>query len=772
MNKILLSSALIAALAVNSVAGEHEWELNGVLKNETSVYTSAANTLRNSGSHSSGELMKMENSINLFINGELSDNAALHIQANLIHDNEGVEDFRAHRAYTQHDYLREFYIDTMIEDSAIGSWDIRLGKQQVVWGTADGVKFLDIINPTDYREWGQNTMEDSRIPLWMVTAETSIGDDSSLQLVWVPDIQINQISGLINTNGRGDAGQPFVSLGADTLTGSYNGFLNIAPELGQTAGVFQSLLQMGGLTGLQGGPMSGTTVQEFTQLTTAAYDGIAANLQTNAPGFAGSDNDVLLTNVFLPLMKSIGDGATVLNTAANQAQPLFNNFVAFMGGLQAAAAGGDAASAQTLGILGNLMYANVAAGMGLDATNPASMAIVAANLGVAAPVDPTNQAAADTQAFGQAVQGAAITGLDTQVFNETSTNLFNGTFDTNNKNDMFDYMGDTLFETFYSFQNMTSTYRQDHENSEFSNHNLGLRFKSTAFDSLNYSLNYYYHWENNPFVDVHWEDTAGNRLAAVQTDVDPDGNPATANMRKAIQLQTTTATGAASGIAINPYAATGGAVAVFTERMNRVHSIGTSMDYAIETPIAPMVLRGEFLYDKDSMTTVIDKAQLAIGDLEHAIIPTKADFFKYVLGADITLFTNLFVSAQYMETRNLDFVDESSISPNTGTNFGRYTANSATMALSNGLKKAEEVQRMYTLFFSKPFLESDALRVNNITLLEGEDSGIWNRLDAEYTYSDEILLTAEYNYYGGDENGIFGQFEDSSSVQVGFKYIF
>jgi len=132
--------------------------------------------------------------------------------------------------------------------------------------------------------------------------------------------------------------------------------------------------------------------------------------------------------------------------------------------------------------------------------------------------------------------------------------------------------------------------------------------------------------------------------------------------------------------------------------------------------------------------------------------------------------TNLFTSFQFMDVWNLDYVDQS---VKYGDNvYKKYTANPATMNLSNGLKAAEEHAIMYTLFLSKPFLESDALRVNNLLLVENENGGIWNRLDAEYTYSDEIVLTAEWNQYGNDKNGVFGQFEDASSVQVGFKYIF
>ncbi len=83
-------------------------------------------------------------------------------------DTEGTSpDYKYHRSYTQNDYLRELYVDT-----GAGDWDLRIGKQQVVWGTADGIKLLDIINPTDFRELNQNAMEDARIPVWMINAET------------------------------------------------------------------------------------------------------------------------------------------------------------------------------------------------------------------------------------------------------------------------------------------------------------------------------------------------------------------------------------------------------------------------------------------------------------------------------------------------------------------------------------------------------------------------------------------------------------------------
>lgn len=77
--------------------------------------------------------------------------------------------------------LREAYIDT-----EMGETFLRLGKQQVVWGQADGLKVLDVLNPRSLREFILGDFEDSRIPLWTINAEIPIGD-AFLQLLWIPD---------------------------------------------------------------------------------------------------------------------------------------------------------------------------------------------------------------------------------------------------------------------------------------------------------------------------------------------------------------------------------------------------------------------------------------------------------------------------------------------------------------------------------------------------------------------------------------------------------
>jgi len=77
--------------------------------------------------------------------------------------------------------LREFHVET-----AIGRSFLTLGKQQVVWGKADGLKVLDVVNPQEWREFILDDFDESRIPLWTINAEIPI-NDVTLQLLWIPD---------------------------------------------------------------------------------------------------------------------------------------------------------------------------------------------------------------------------------------------------------------------------------------------------------------------------------------------------------------------------------------------------------------------------------------------------------------------------------------------------------------------------------------------------------------------------------------------------------
>jgi len=83
--------------------------------------------------------------------------------------------------------LREFYWDLDLDRA-----QLRLGKQQVVWGQADGLKVLDVVNPQSFRQFILEDFDDSRIPIWMVNLELAL-DLGDLQLLWIPDTSMHSL---------------------------------------------------------------------------------------------------------------------------------------------------------------------------------------------------------------------------------------------------------------------------------------------------------------------------------------------------------------------------------------------------------------------------------------------------------------------------------------------------------------------------------------------------------------------------------------------------
>jgi hypothetical protein len=63
---------------------------------------------------------------------------------------------------------------------------LRLGKQQIVWGALDGIKVLDTLNPQSFREFILEDFGDSRIGLWSVYADVSLGA-TRVELALIPD---------------------------------------------------------------------------------------------------------------------------------------------------------------------------------------------------------------------------------------------------------------------------------------------------------------------------------------------------------------------------------------------------------------------------------------------------------------------------------------------------------------------------------------------------------------------------------------------------------
>lgn len=89
--------------------------------------------------------------------------------------------------------LREFYLSYSAR-----SFFIRVGKQQIGWGEADGLRLMDVINPLDGRRgpfYDTEGYEEVRIPKWLVKTVLYPGNfkmfyDLALELIWNPgDVQ-------------------------------------------------------------------------------------------------------------------------------------------------------------------------------------------------------------------------------------------------------------------------------------------------------------------------------------------------------------------------------------------------------------------------------------------------------------------------------------------------------------------------------------------------------------------------------------------------------
>lgn len=83
--------------------------------------------------------------------------------------------------------LRDGYIDY-----SGGPWDIRLGRQQIVWGEAVGLFFADAVNAKDLREYILPDFEFIRIPDWALDLEYSKEDFHS-EFIWLPIPEFNKI---------------------------------------------------------------------------------------------------------------------------------------------------------------------------------------------------------------------------------------------------------------------------------------------------------------------------------------------------------------------------------------------------------------------------------------------------------------------------------------------------------------------------------------------------------------------------------------------------
>ncbi len=178
MKKLIVLCFLLFLFSCSSVFAD-DFTLSGYLKNE---FTMGLDTFN--------DIHKFKNILKVSGEYRISDDwvffASVRYWYDLAYD--WYEKYDPAQHYMGHvqraDWLRDCYLDYVSEEL-----DVRIGKQQVVWGQADGIPVLDRVNPFDLTEYWLPDFVDLRIPLWMVNIKYAPKINSMLQILIIPDFE-------------------------------------------------------------------------------------------------------------------------------------------------------------------------------------------------------------------------------------------------------------------------------------------------------------------------------------------------------------------------------------------------------------------------------------------------------------------------------------------------------------------------------------------------------------------------------------------------------
>ncbi len=155
---LFLSSSLIYA--------QQNINLNGFVRNYTAL------------SYKNGDMTMLQNTLNLDFN-LTGDKTAL--KANPMVYLYGIDSLDLR--------LREIYLDLYFN-----SIDLRIGKQQIVWGKADGVFITDIVSPLNLTEFLLPDFDEIRVGVYAAKADFYFGN-STIEAIWKPVFAGNELPG-------------------------------------------------------------------------------------------------------------------------------------------------------------------------------------------------------------------------------------------------------------------------------------------------------------------------------------------------------------------------------------------------------------------------------------------------------------------------------------------------------------------------------------------------------------------------------------------------
>ncbi len=141
-------------------------DLNGFVRNYTGV------------NYNTGDFNMLQNTLNLDFN-LMGDKMAL--KANPLIYLYNIDSFDVR--------MREIYLDLYFN-----SFDIRIGKQQIVWGKADGVFITDIVSPLNLSEFLLPDFDEIRVGVYAAKVDYYLGN-STIEAIWKPVYAGNEFPG-------------------------------------------------------------------------------------------------------------------------------------------------------------------------------------------------------------------------------------------------------------------------------------------------------------------------------------------------------------------------------------------------------------------------------------------------------------------------------------------------------------------------------------------------------------------------------------------------
>ncbi len=148
---------LAVILAIGQVAFSQNVDINGYVRNYTGVQ------------YNNGDFQILQNTLNLNFDA-MGDRVAF--KANPMIYSYGIDSLNFR--------LREIYLDLYFN-----SFDIRVGKQQIVWGKADGVFITDIVSPLNLTEFLLPDFDEIRIGVYAAKIDYYFGN-STIELILKP----------------------------------------------------------------------------------------------------------------------------------------------------------------------------------------------------------------------------------------------------------------------------------------------------------------------------------------------------------------------------------------------------------------------------------------------------------------------------------------------------------------------------------------------------------------------------------------------------------